>query len=68
MKLTDYRVRILHPEEATAAVTRVIIETTDEEGTWGTIGVSENIIEASWKALIDSVEYKLHKIAVNRNQ
>jgi len=68
MKLTDYRVRIIHPEEATAAVTRVVIETTDEDGTWGTIGVSENIIEASWKALIDSVEYKLHKIAVNRNQ
>jgi len=61
MKLTDYRVRILHPEEATAAVTRVLIETTDEDGTWGTIGVSENIIEASWKALIDSIEYKLHK-------
>lgn len=61
MKLTDYRVRILHPEEATAAVTRVIIETTDEDGSWGTIGVSENIIEASWKALIDSIEYKLHK-------
>ncbi len=68
MKLTDYRVRIIHPEEATAAVTRVVIETTDEDGTWGTIGVSENIIEASWKALIDSVEYKLHKMAVNRNQ
>ncbi len=62
IKLTDYRVRILHPEEATAAVTRVVIETTDEDGTWGTIGVSENIIEASWKALIDSIEYKLHKI------
>ncbi len=68
MKLTDYRVRILHPEEATAAVTRVVIETTDEDETWGTIGVSENIIEASWKALIDSVEYKLYKINVNRNQ
>jgi len=61
MKLTDYRVRILHPEEATAAVTRVVIETRDENETWGTIGVSENIIEASWKALIDSIEYKLHK-------
>ncbi len=64
IKLTDYKVRILHPEEATAAVTRVVIETTDEDGMWGTIGVSENIIEASWKALIDSVEYKLHKIPV----
>ncbi len=66
IKLTDYRVRILRPEEATAAVTRVVIETMDESETWGTIGVSENIIEASWKALIDSVEYKLHKKRGNK--
>ena len=61
MKLTDYRVRILHPEKATGAVTRVVIETNDRDSSWGTIGVSENIIEASWKALIDSLDYKLHK-------
>jgi len=61
LKLTDYRVRILHPEEATAAVTRVLIETTDDGAVWGTIGLSENIIEASWDALLDSVEYKLLK-------
>jgi 2-isopropylmalate synthase len=61
MKLTDYKVRIIHPEKATAAVTRVLIESTDEKDTWGTIGLSENIIEASWKALIDSIEYKLLK-------
>ena len=61
MRLTDYKVRILHPEKATAAVTRVMIETTDEKGSWGTIGLSENIIEASWQALIDSIEYKLLK-------
>lgn len=61
VKLTDYRVRILHPEEATAAVTRVIIESSDENETWGTIGVSENIIEASLIALLDSIDYKLHK-------
>ncbi|MCL5408607.1 MAG: citramalate synthase [Candidatus Omnitrophica bacterium] len=61
MKLTDYKVRILHPEKATGAVTRVLIESTDEKDIWGTIGLSENIIEASWKALIDSFEYKLLK-------
>lgn len=57
--LIDYRVRILDPEEATSAKTRVLIESTDGTDTWTTVGVSENIIEASWKALVDSVEYKL---------
>lgn len=57
--LTDYRVRILDPEEATAAKTRVLIESSDGSRTWGTVGVSGNIIEASWEALVDSVEYKL---------
>jgi 2-isopropylmalate synthase len=57
--LIDYSVRILDPEEATAAKTRVLIESSDGEKTWGTVGVSENIIEASWEALVDSVEYKL---------
>lgn len=57
--LQDYSVRILDPEEATAARTRVLIESGDGENTWGTVGVSENIIEASWIALVDSVEYKL---------
>ena len=59
VQLKDYRVRILDPEEATAATTRVQIESGDERDTWGTVGVSENIIEASWEALVDSVEYKL---------
>lgn len=59
--LTDYHVRIIDPEEATAAKTRVIIEASDGVDTWGTVGVSENIIEASWEALVDSVEYKLFK-------
>jgi 2-isopropylmalate synthase len=59
--LTDFRVRILDPEEATAATTRVLIESSDGEANWGTVGVSENIIEASWEALVDSVEYKLFK-------
>ena len=59
--LTDFRVRILDPEEATAAKTRVLIESSDGEETWGTVGVSENIIEASWEALVDGVEYKLFR-------
>ncbi|MGH9030115.1 MAG: citramalate synthase [Acidimicrobiales bacterium] len=57
--LTDYRVRVLDSAKATAAVTRVLIDTTDGERTWTTIGVSENIIEASWQALFDSIVYGL---------
>lgn len=59
--LTDFRVRILDPEEATAAKTRVLIESSDGTESWGTVGVSENIIEASWEALVDSVEYQLFR-------
>lgn len=59
VQLADFRVRILDPQEATAATTQVQIESTDGKKTWGTVGVSENIIEASWIALLDSVEYKL---------
>lgn len=60
--LSDYKVRILDGKEsATAAQTRVIIESTDGSSTWSTVGVSKDIIEASFKALIDSIEYKLFK-------
>ena len=59
--LADFNVRILDPKEATAAKTRVIIESSDGKDTWSTVGVSENIIEASWEALVDGVEYKLFK-------
>ena len=61
VSLTDYRVRILDPKNATSAVTRVQIESGDGERNWGTVGVSENIIEASWQALLDSVEVKLYE-------
>lgn len=61
VQLTDFRVRILDPEDATAAKTRVLIESSDGDDRWGTVGVSENIIEASWEALVDGVEYKLFK-------
>lgn len=61
MHLTDFKVRILDEKAGTAAVTRVIIQSQDEKDSWNTIGVSENIIEASWQALSDSIEYKLLK-------
>jgi 2-isopropylmalate synthase len=57
--LTDFRVRILDPEQSTHAKTRVLIESTDGKRVWNTIGVSENLIDASWEALVESVEYKL---------
>ncbi|MEM1058622.1 MAG: citramalate synthase [Verrucomicrobiota bacterium] len=61
IKLTDYKVRILDGRLATAARTRVLIESTDGNRTWSTVGVSDDIIEASWRALRDSFEYKLLK-------
>ena len=60
MQLLDYKVRVVNGEAGTAARIRVNIESTDGHNTWGTIGVSENLIEASWLALVDAVEYKLH--------
>lgn len=59
MKLVDYKVRVVNSEAGTAARIRVNIECSDDHHAWRTIGVSENIIEASWLALIDAVEYKL---------
>jgi len=57
LSLSDYKVRIVNSHAATAARTRVLIVSTDGHSSWGTVGVSENIIEASWKALVDSIEY-----------
>jgi len=59
MKLIDYKVRVLNSNAATAAKVRVLIESSDGGRVWRTVGVSADIIEASWKALLDSVEYKL---------
>ncbi len=59
--LIDYKVRVVNAKAGTAAKVRVRIESKDKTTMWGTVGVSENIIEASWQALVDSVEYKLHK-------
>ena len=69
LRLTDYKVRVLNPEAATAAKVRVLIESADREETWGTVGLSENIIEASLQALADSIDYKLFKeSAVSRHR
>ena len=61
VKLLDYKVRILSTKDGTGARTRVLIESWDEHSKWGTVGVSENIIQASWQALVDSIDYKLLK-------
>jgi 2-isopropylmalate synthase len=59
IQLQDFKVRVLDEKKGTGAVTRVLIETANHEQAWGTVGVSENIIEASWEALVDAVEYGL---------
>jgi 2-isopropylmalate synthase len=61
MQLVDYKVRVVNARAGTAARVRVVIESRDGTDVWGTVGVSENIIEASWLALVDSIEYKLFK-------
>lgn len=61
VKLQDYKVRVLAAGKGTSAKVRVLVESGDEKNRWGTVGVSENIIEASWQALVDSIEYKLLK-------
>jgi 2-isopropylmalate synthase len=61
MQLVDYKVRVVNARAGTAARVRVVIESRDRDDVWGTVGVSENIIEASWLALVDSIEYKLFK-------
>ena len=61
VKLTDYKVRVLDSKAGTAARVRVIIESCDDEKCWGTVGVSTNVVEASYLALVDALEYKLLK-------
>ncbi|MDF1578573.1 MAG: citramalate synthase [Desulfobulbales bacterium] len=64
MELKDYKVRVLASEHGTGAQVRVLILSTDQQSEWGTVGVSHDIIEASWQALVDSITYKLMKDAV----
>jgi 2-isopropylmalate synthase len=61
MKMLDYKVRVLSSGEGTGATVRVLIESGDETDRWGTVGVSQNVIEASWQAVVDGIDYKLYK-------
>jgi 2-isopropylmalate synthase len=61
VKLLDYKVRVVSSKQGTESVVRVLIESGDKSGSWNTVGVSSNIIEASWMALVDSMDYKLFK-------
>ncbi|HLF11543.1 MAG TPA: citramalate synthase, partial [Gammaproteobacteria bacterium] len=61
IELLDYKVRVLGGGEGTEATVRVLIESGDANSKWGTVGVSPNVIDASWQALVDSIEYKLYK-------
>jgi len=67
MHLVDFKVRIVEGSEGTAAKVKVTLESKDEQDIWSTIGVSENVIEASWRALVDSFQYKLSKDRINKN-
>ncbi|MFC1833983.1 citramalate synthase [Thermodesulfobacteriota bacterium] len=64
-KLTDFKVRVLEGTSGTGATVRVLIETSDGEDTWWTVGFNDNIIQASWNALVDSIDYKLQKDLAN---
>jgi 2-isopropylmalate synthase len=59
IELVNYKVRILDESKGTGAVTRVLLDASDGEESWGSIGVSENVVEASWEALVDSIEFGL---------
>ena len=61
VELHDYKVRVLGSHDGTDAVVRVLIESGDDDDRWGTVGVSSNVIEASWQALVDSIEFKLFR-------
>ena len=64
MELVDYKVRIVPGAKGTDAVTRVLIQTDDSEGSWSTVGVDENVIVASWLAIVDAVDYGLMRAGV----
>jgi 2-isopropylmalate synthase len=63
VRLTDYKVRVLDSRKGTAAKVRVLIEWSDQRATWATVGVSDNVIEASWKALVDAIRLELMRLA-----
>lgn len=63
VRLTDYKVRVMDSKSATGAMVRVLLSSTDGRREWTTVGVSSDVVEASWIALVDSIEYKLIKDA-----
>ncbi len=67
VELLDYKVRVLSSGEGTGASVRVLIESGDKKDRWGTVGVSHNVIEASWQAVVDSIDYKLYKDSRHRS-
>ena len=68
VKLTDYKVRVINEQDGTSAKVRVLIESSDGKSTWSTVGVSQNIIDASWQALSDSFNYKLARTRDSEKQ
>jgi 2-isopropylmalate synthase len=68
MHLVDFKVRVVEGKDGTAAKVRVLLDSRDDDEIWSTIGVSTNVIEASWHALVDSFQYKLSKEKVNKNK
>ncbi len=64
--MSDFKVRVLNEKQGTGAVVRVLIESSDGIKSWGTIGVSENIIDASWQALEDCIVYGLMHLEKNK--
>jgi 2-isopropylmalate synthase len=68
MSLMDFKVRVINAQAGTAAKVRVFINSKDSKSEWGTVGVSENVIEASWQALVDAVEYKLLNLQRGRKK
>lgn len=62
VRLTDYKVRVLNPGEGTAAAVRVFVQHSDGEKSWNTVGVSTNILEASWQALADGIKFHLLRL------
>jgi 2-isopropylmalate synthase len=67
IQLADYKVRVVNARAGTAAKVRVVIESRDQNSVWTTVGVSENIVEASWLALVDSIDYKWLKDKASSN-
>jgi 2-isopropylmalate synthase len=62
VRLTDYKVRVLDSKKGTAAKVRVLVEWSDHKRSWTTVGVSDNVIEASWRALVDAIRLELMRL------